>query len=432
MYRGMSQIQANHLKVLSVSFSDYSGGASRAAYRIHKALTKQNVDSFMKVTSSRMSDDSVSGAKSRWQSLYGLMRKELIHVGTDLLFSSKYNCSPAVLPSGWHSYLNDSDADIIHLHWINNEMISIADLGKIEKPIVWTFHDMWPFCGAEHYTRSNRWMEGYNNGNRPESEKGFDVNKWTWQRKKRYWNHRQMHIVTPSRWLGDCVRMSSLMKHIPVTVIHDAIDTEYWVTEKKPESRAILNLPKNAKLILFGATLGTKDPRKGYDLLNKALFKIYEQFPQLELVVFGEDQPLNQMKVNIPVHFTGHIADDLTLKRYYSAADLFVIPSRQEVLGLTGLEAMSCSKPLVGFDQTGVTELIDHKENGYLADYSDADDLANGIEWILNHNQREELGKRSRLKAVEEFSYPVIANQYIKLYQSVLSCLSSINLGKRN
>ncbi|MEX1014110.1 MAG: glycosyl transferase, partial [Candidatus Paceibacterota bacterium] len=145
------------MKILSISHSDYSGGASRAAYRIHEALRERNVDSLMQVTISRKMDHSVLGAKSRWHSLYGLIRKELTHTGTDLLFDSKYNCSPAILPSGWHSFLNKSDADIIHLHWVNNEMISIADLGKIQKPIVWTLHDMWPFCGAEHYTTSNRW-----------------------------------------------------------------------------------------------------------------------------------------------------------------------------------------------------------------------------------------------------------------------------------
>lgn len=135
--------------------------------------------------------------------------------------------SPAVFPSHWVKRINESDVDIVHMHWVQGEMLSIADIGKIRKPVVWTLHDMWAFCGAEHLAWDDRWQDGYRRQNRPLHESGFDLNRWTWQRKRKHWR-RPFHIVCPSQWLAKCVRSSALMHSWPVTVVPNPIDTNRW------------------------------------------------------------------------------------------------------------------------------------------------------------------------------------------------------------
>ena len=107
---------------------------------------------------------------------------------------------PAILPSSWIKKINESTADIVNLHWTQHEMLSISDISKINKPVVWTLHDMWGFCGAEHISWDDRWEKGYNKNNRPTHESGFDLNKWTWKRKIKYWK-KPIQIITPSNWL---------------------------------------------------------------------------------------------------------------------------------------------------------------------------------------------------------------------------------------
>ena len=189
-------------------------------------------------------------------------------------------------------------------------MLSISDIVKIEKPIVWTLHDMWAFCGAEHYTNDERWKEGYQKYNRPNYESGFDLNRWTWERKKKYWKN-SFHVVTPSTWLAKCVSNSNLMKNWTVSLIPYAIDTDKWKPLNKIMSRKKLNLPEGVNLILFGAPGGGKDPRKGYDLLLKSLE--YMKIKNTELVIFGESKPEKNQNLKIPIHYMGDIFDDKIL-----------------------------------------------------------------------------------------------------------------------
>lgn len=194
------------MKVIHLNHSDISGGAARAAYRIHHSLREAGVDSRMWVNKATAGDWTVDGPATKVAKALAAVRG---HAASPLVTTLKTGNpiihSPAILPSQWVKRINASDADIVHLHWVQGEMLSIADIGRIEKPIVWTLHDMWAFCGAEHLAWDDRWREGYRRDNRPPHESGFDLNRWTWQRKRKHWQ-QPMHIVTPSQWLGDCVR----------------------------------------------------------------------------------------------------------------------------------------------------------------------------------------------------------------------------------
>ena len=260
------------MRIIHLSYSDINGGAFRATYRIHQSLLKQGISSRLWVNEKKSEDRTVEELNNKIGKVLNKLRSQVINNSFLKMLKSENNIphSLSVLPSNWVKYINNSDADIIHLHWIQNEMLSIKDISKIKKPIVWTLHDMWAFCGAEHYTNDNRWRGGYYSNNRPNYESGFDLNRWTWNRKKKYWN-KPIHIVTPSTWLAKCVSESALMKNWPVSAIAYPIDTNQWAPINKINARQLLNLSQDANLILFGADNGGKDPRKGFDLLLSAL-----------------------------------------------------------------------------------------------------------------------------------------------------------------
>ena len=324
--------------------------------------------------------------------------------------------STALVSSTWPQRLRATGADIINLHWVNGEMMSIADIGQLPQPVVWTLHDMWAFCGAEHYTNDIRWREGYWRHNRPSYEGGFDLNRWTWHRKRKHWR-KPFQIVTPSQWLADCVSKSALMGDWPVTVIPYPIDTDIWQPVDKGLARQLLGLPQDVPLLLFGASGGTSDPRKGFDLLTAALDHLRGEIDGLELAVFGQGEPKQPMNLGFPVHYMGRPQDPLSLRVLYSAADAMVIPSRQDNLPNTGLEAHACGTPVIAFKVGGLPDIVDHFKTGYLAT-----PLARGVQWVLGDgNLRKALSRSAFERALKLWSPQVISNLYYRLYETLLT-----------
>lgn len=408
------------VKVASVNYSDLNGGAARAAYRIHSALNKCGVESIMYVNDSISGDWTVKGPLGTLKKAASKLRPHLGRIFSGLLNTENVSLhSPAIIPTRFSERFNKSDFDIVHLHWINCEMVSVSDLGRISKPLVWTLHDMWAFCGSEHYTSDFRWRDGYLKNNRPLYETGFDINRWVWNRKIRYWQDK-INIVTPSKWLGDCVGYSKLMGEMPRVVIPNALDTNIWKPIDRSLARAILNLPSDAPLLLFGAIGGASDPRKGFDLLKQALAHLSGEVANMELVIFGQLSPKDPLNLGFPAHYFGHLYDDISLSLLYSAADAIVVPSRQEAFGQTASEAHACGIPVVAFDIGGLPDIVQHKITGYLAQALDPVDLAEGIKWVLNNPDTDSMRRAARDYAVNNFSYSVVADKYISLYRSIL------------
>jgi glycosyltransferase involved in cell wall biosynthesis len=408
------------MKVIHINHSDINGGAARAAYRIHQAIRESGIDSRMWVNKASSGSWTVESPKSKWEKGMAAVRSRLVSpLVKSLKTGNPIIHSPNVLPSQWLKRINESDADIVHLHWVQGEMLSIADIGRIKKPIVWTLHDMWAFCGAEHYTEDFRWRDGYQRDNRPDYESGFDLNCWTWQRKKKHW-HKPMHIITPSAWLGNCVSASNLMQDWSISVIPNCVDINRWKPLDQKLARKMLHLPCDVPLLLFGAMGGGQDPRKGYDLLLKALTQLSEKITDLELVVFGQLEPSNPPDLGFPIHYTGHLHDDLSLRALYSAADVMVVPSRQEAFGQTASEAQSCGTPVVAFNIGGLPDIIEHLQTGYLAQAFDTNDLANGIVWVLDQD-KDTLGETTRRRAEKLFNNKTVADAYCEVYKQAIS-----------
>lgn len=341
---------------------------------------------------------------------------QLLHTGNPVLHS------PAVMPSRWPECLNASDADVVHLQWVQHEMLSIADIARIRKPIVWTLHDMWAFCGAEHYTTDHRWRDGYRRANRPHHESGLDLNRQTWQRKRQHWR-RPLQIVCPSHWLAECVRSSALMHQWPVAVVPYPIDPDRWQPLDQRLARQLIGLPQDCPLLLFGAIGGGKDPRKGMDLLLAALSHLRTEpcLQTLQLVVFGQLAPQSPPQLGFPVHYTGSLHDDLSLRVLYSAADAMVIPSRQDNLPNTGLEAHACGTPVVAFNTGGLPDIVADRVTGALAEPFEPVSLAAAIRWVLEDPQRlQQLAAASRSRALQLWHPARVAGLYAEVYQQAL------------
>lgn len=410
------------MRIFALNFSDSIGGAAKAAYRIHQAVRAAGFNSSLIVNRKSLSDPNILGPQTLLKVLFDKFRSGVGVLMARALRSQKTDYySIAIFPTWWAKKFSRSDVDVIHLHWINGEMMSISDLGEIQKPLVWTLHDMWAFSGAEHYSRNSRWKEGYNQTNRPADEAGFDLNRWTWLRKQASWK-KPIQIVTPSKWLADCVRSSALMRDWPVEVIPNPIDVDKWTPLDKKIARKKLGLPQEVPLILFGAIGGAADPRKGFDLLQSALKELSKQEGISELVIFGQSAPDQPIDLGFPIHYLGHLSNELDMQLAYSAADVLVAPSTQEVFGQTASEAHACACPAVAFDGTGLADVIEHQKTGYLAKAGNVQDLATGISWVLRSaSQSNQLNLAARARAVEKFSYPVVAQQYKSIYSKVLN-----------
>jgi glycosyltransferase involved in cell wall biosynthesis len=409
-----------------VAHSDLAGGAARAAYRLHQSLSGEGHESRLFVREKSSDDWTVTRLRSTTEALLAPLRARLgrfpfrwVADRGDGFRSANW------IPSHWSSVLDGMDSDLIHLHWIGSETLSIEDVGRIRKPLVWTVHDMWPFCGTEHYapeTHDERWRRGYDRALDSRSALTFDVDRWVWRRKKRSWSV-PMQLVAPTRWMADCLASSALMRDWPIATIPYALDTQVFKPLDRGMARKALNLPHDAVIVMFGAIGGGKDRRKGYDLLMAALASLALQQDRAQILccVFGQSMPEQAVNFPVPIRWLGHIQDDVTLALLYGAADLTVVPSRQDNLPQTALEAQACGCPVVAFNTGGLPDAVVHGVTGYLATPFDAVDLASGIFWVLeDQNRRFGLARAARARAVQLWSPEVIAAKYVSLYREIL------------
>lgn len=417
------------MKIIHLNHSDNFGGAARAAYRIHCALLVNDVESRMRVLHGGTGDASVQVcpakpiAKRVWDNLHQRLEAHR-HRGwqTENRILHSFGRASAHLVEE----LNNSDADILHLHWVSG-MLSVADIGRLRKPIVWTLHDMWAFCGAEHYAPDDaqaRFRVGYLPNNRPNGERGPDLNRQTWEAKRRAWAHQRFTLISPSQWLADCVRGSALMGKHPVHVLPNPVDISYpWRPVPQDVARIALGLPRACKLVLMGAEGGVMDPRKGGYLLRAAVTQLVEQTRRtaydVRLAIYGQANGSSGENWPCPVHWLGVVNDDRVLALANAAADVLVVPSKQDNLPNTALEAQACGTPVVAFDVGGLPDIVVHGETGWLAQPFDVQDLAKGIIWAISRD-RTKIERAVRDDAEAKFSPTIVANKLTEIYRRVV------------
>lgn len=415
------------MKILYLSTFDNKGGAAKGAYRLHRGFLSHNINSTMFVAKKFSDDPSVmcqSYKKHLWWRTRLKISKNILKLQkSDNPISHSVN----LIPSGNLSVINKFSADIVQLHWIGNDFISISEIAKISSPIVWRLADQWAFSGAEHYElldRSVRYQEGYLSSNRSINHKGIDIDRLVWKNKMKFFHKKPMTIITGSHWLANCVRESQILGNHRVEAIPSGIDISIFKPLDKEFARKALNLPRDKRLILFGAVSATKDPRKGFHHLMATLKLLAEQSKSedVELVIFGAKESEQVQIPHFKAHYFPHIYDELTLSLFYSASDVFVAPSSQDNLPFSVMEAMACGCPCVAFNIGGLPDLIDHNVNGFLAQPFSHEDLMNGIFTILDDESKIlSWGRSARLKAESEYDVNIQVERYIKIYNEILS-----------
>lgn len=415
------------MKILLLSTEDIAPGAARAAYRLNKSLQSIGIHSQMLVQIKQSDDKTVIGpppGSGIGKAVAGL------RLTLDTLplkfYANRENATHSLqwLPDNITSKVAQLEPDVISLHWICGGYLQIETLAKLNKPLIWTLRDMWSFTGGCHYSDDcDRYTDSCGACPQLGSSKNYDLSRWVWQRKAKAWRNLDLTIVALSSWLGKCASASSLFKDLRVEVIPNGLDTERYKPINRQVAREILKLPQDKHLILFGAVKATSNKRKGFHLLEAALQDLSKSGWQekVELVVFGASQPENPPDFGFKANYLGILSDDLSLALVYSAADVLVAPSTQENLANTVLESIACGTPTVAFNIGGMPDLIEHEKNGYLAQPYKIEDLAQGIAWVLENEERhQKLSFRAREKAEQEFSMDIQAHRYLSLLTEIL------------
>lgn len=412
------------MKVMHICTSDINGGAARAAYRLHQAECKMGIDSNMFVQV-KASDDSRVIANDRLSRFFSKVvnsfSTKVVHevAGVDRVSPWSLNIISA---NNISKKIAEYHPDIVHLHWINSNYLSMNDLEKIDIPIVWTLHDTWPFTGGCHYFwKCNNYKEECRNCPQVQRRRLKNLAHWQWKVKRKAYEKKNIAVVGCSQWISKCAKESSLFKNCIHTSIGNTLDFQVYHPIDKKVARSILGLPMERQIILFGADSGTHDPRKGYDLLIKSLEELDKRVNRANnilLLVFGSNKPKDRDNFPFEVKYYGKLRDDISLALLYSSADVFAIPSREDNLPNTILEAAACGTPSIGFNTDGIPDLIRHKTNGYLAEAFDVEDYASGIVYVLCNSRQ--LGDEARRIASANNNEAVVAKKYVEIYRKLL------------
>lgn len=384
------------MKVVSVSSSFESGGAGIAARRLNLALKKAGV-----------AIQEVSPPEVNCISKYRLKLEKILAK----TFTNERGYWSLNLINRIEDILL-LDYDILHLHWIGDGVISIKKLAEIEKPIVWTMHDMWPFTGGFHYS-----SDFINH------DKSY-LGRYILRKKMKSWKQLNLTLVSPSSWLKKKASQSQLFAERVIKHIPNSIPTTIFKPHNNKACRKELGLPLDKKIIAFGAQHAKKNKRKGYDLLLKAVSILSEKYlgGGIALVVFGSKFKKNYRLKNLDCYELGTITTEKKLTKIYSSADLLLVPSRLDNFPNTILESFSCGTPCVSFKTGGIKEIIDHKIDSFLADSTKAEGLVEGVAWILNLSKEKysALCHNARIKAIQHFNPEKQARSYLKIYENLL------------
>lgn len=319
-----------------------------------------------------------------------------------------------------------SAADLIDIHCTHCATFSYLALPHItaNKPTVFTFHDMWPITGHCHASLDcQRWKSGCGKCPYPLTEPAIrrDATAIEWRLKNHAYQHSKFTIVTPSKWLQNLVRQSMLatfeVRHIP-----HGINTQVYQPIEKKLARTLLGIPDNKKILIFGVET-TKRPLKGADLLVMALQRLPDALKQeLVLLTFGNETEGIIKETGIPSIPLGYLRNDHMKAIAFSAADLFIHPSRAENSPLVILESMACGTPVASFAVGGVPELVRDGITGQLAKPEHAGDLTRVIEeMISNPEALNTMRQHCRNIVLKEYPIELQVSRTIDLYHRLIA-----------
>lgn len=418
------------MRVLIVNTSEKTGGAAVASNRLMQALNLYGVKAKMLVKD-KETDHLTVTQLPHWASkaLHFLWERWCIFWHLHFCKRHLFHVDIANVGSDITSLPEFQEADIIHLEWINQGMLSLRDIQKIlasGKPVVWTMHDMWPATGICHLTLAchNFQTQCGNCMYLPNHGSQNDLSHRVWKRKQRVYASGNIRFVACSNWLAAQAKASGLLLNHAVTVIPNPIDTHLFAPNDKVAAARRLGLPADKQLVLFASQRVTNE-NKGIQYLIEACNQLVAVHPDMKdsvgLVMLGGHAEELEGAFSLPTYLLGYVNDTKKIVDVYNAVDVFVLPSLSENLPNTIMEAMSCGVPCVGFDVGGIPEMIDHLQNGYVARYKDAASLAEGIAWTLDNGSKgAELSRRCIHKVHATYAQQHVAKRYLDVYQEAI------------
>lgn len=413
------------MKVVIVNTSEKVGGAAIAANRLMEALKKNGVSAKMIVRDRQTDKISVVAVKQQsWRlALNFLWERGIIFLSNGFSRKNLFQIDIANTGTDITTMPEFQQADVIHLHWVNQGFLSLDNIDKIlrsGKKIVVTMHDQWYFTGVCHYSGD---CLNYRDQcrNCPLIRGGVkkDISWKVFNRKRRMYANADITFVGCSQWIAGLARTATLFQGKKVVSIPNAINMDVFHPEDKALARQSLGLPSDRRLLLFGSQRIT-DERKGFRYLVEACEHIHRNHPEwtdkIGIVVVGAKSETIDSMLPFPVYAVNYVSEEKSMVEIYNAVDLYVTPSLQDNLPNTIVESMACGVPCVGFRVGGIPEMIDHEKNGYVARYKDAVDFANGILWSLGDSY-DDLCTKAYEKAVATYSEKRVAEKYKEIYQ---------------
>jgi glycosyltransferase involved in cell wall biosynthesis len=411
-------IDNKKLNILQINTLDNVGGAAKVAYRLKDGYKRKEHKSWMLVGTKLSSDPDVKQIPSTNKYLrFGL---NYLAYGTQLQYLDYLN-------SFQIRNRNDfANADIVNLHNLHGSYFNPFALPGLTKtkPVVYTLHDMWSFTGhCAHSFDCEKWQTGC--GNCPYLSiyptLRCDTTKILWKIKKLVYKKSDFVVVTPSIWLRDKVKKSMLYDK-EVRLIYNGVDETVFHPMDKIEVRKKLRLPEDKTIITFSAHGGVSSSWRSSKDLFEALRIIEDENDNIMFLNIGSSERLDE-KIRGDIEWLSipHIYEEAKMAEYFAASDLLLYPTLADNCPLVVLEAMACGTPVIAFNTGGVPELVDHMKTGYVAEYKNSADLANGVELFLSDDDfRENTGILAREKVEDKFTLDQQVENYLKLYAQIL------------
>ncbi len=402
------------MKILHIVGGSFRGGAYQGANILHQALLESKIDSKIlndtylnrTIINSNYSNKDVFYVNKNFYNNVKIKLSVLLEKVLKTIFLKKPRSAFTIGLFGLDitKIKEYKTADIVHIHWLNQGFINIKSLSKIDKPIVWTIRDMWPFTGGAHYTID---FEKY--------EKSFLSRFMKNYKKKNYL--KNVKFVAISDWLKNCAKNSYVLKNYEIEKIYNNINLENFKLIEKKIARSTLKISTEKKIISYGAN-NPQNVRKGWDIFLQTLRKLDKS--KYYLLIFGNFWSSKTLdEIGIEYKSVGYVDDKKILNAVYSSSDIFVFPSIQEAFGKTWAEAIACNIPVVCFDNTSASEIIEHKKDGYLVEKIDPDELKKGIDWVSEKIDKNNFNKKINDK-LNIFDSKKIVKKYIKIYKNLL------------
>ena len=390
------------MKVLILNHSDKFGGAANSTIRIFKSLQKKKgLKIYLYVKKKNISHSKII-EQNRF--IYLITKLSEIFLKKIFHFNSPNFHSYNLIPTDIKKVIKKINPDIIQLHWIGQNTISIKDFTVFNKPIIWRLSDMWPILATEHYDLKKK-----------NSNFFFDIDEYIFNLKKKYFNDKIVYIA-PSKWLKLKLDKSIIAKKNKKFVVPNVIDTSFWKPLKNKTIKKKYN-PNSKIIILFGATL-VNDPRKGFNFLLQSLKSLKLNY---QVNIFGHinDKDFKEKILkNKNIKYLGNIINDKELRDIYSASDIVVIPSLRDNSPNILFEANACGVPVVAFNNSGTKDFIIHKKTGWLSKYKNSKDFNKGMMWSIKN--RIILKKIVRKHCILNFSEDAVSKMYTNIYKEVI------------